>query len=305
MIRYVAFGVMLDDIVTWRGTTHMGILGGGGVQTAWGMALTLGNGREVGLVGDIGQDLPNDLFTALKHTNIDLHGIQTRYAQTNRAWQLIEADGKRTQVWRTRNAPLGWHSDELWHSLPTAYQDAQIFHWGIHPDHTPLDFARELRQKGRLVSLEAFCGVEQPLTGLRLREILQACDVFSCTQDELFSLTGIHDFASATQVLIEHGCRCMTIRRGAKGCWVWHPAQGQAHISALDVRALDVIGAGNAFCGAFVAQMDAGVMQATCHATVVASFMVEQIGLPPRPPSASIYAQRLHIVQQSMREKLL
>jgi sugar/nucleoside kinase (ribokinase family) len=305
MIRYVAFGVMLDDIVTWRGSTHMGILGGGGVQTAWGMAVAVGNGREVGLVGDIGQDLPNDIFAPLKHAEIDLQGIQTRYVQTNRAWQLIEADGKRTQVWRTRNAPLGWHSDDLWLSLPKAYQEAQAFHWGIHPDNTPLDFAQELRQKGRLVSLEAFCGVEKPLAPSRLRDMLQACDVFSCTQDELFSLTGGHELATATQILMDNGCRCMTIRRGAKGCWVWHPLQGQAHISALDVRALDVIGAGNAFCGAFVAQLEVGVVQAACHATVVASFMVEQVGLPLRLPSASVYTKRLKSVQQSVREKLL
>ena len=39
---HVAFGIIIDDIVFPDGATHMGVLGGGGPQTAWGMAAARG-----------------------------------------------------------------------------------------------------------------------------------------------------------------------------------------------------------------------------------------------------------------------
>lgn len=52
MIEYIAFGIIIDDIVFPDGHTQMSVLGGGGPQTAWGMAAALGSGETVGLVAE-------------------------------------------------------------------------------------------------------------------------------------------------------------------------------------------------------------------------------------------------------------
>ena len=59
----IAFGVILDDLVFPDGHTLMGVLGGGGPQTAFGMRLPALAGWtdqvRVGLVAGVGHDLPN------------------------------------------------------------------------------------------------------------------------------------------------------------------------------------------------------------------------------------------------------
>jgi hypothetical protein len=56
MVKYVSLGIILDDIVFPDGRTRMGVLGGGGPQTVWGMALAAEAGREVGLIAGVGPD---------------------------------------------------------------------------------------------------------------------------------------------------------------------------------------------------------------------------------------------------------
>jgi len=52
-IDAVAFGVIIDDIVYPDGSTVMGVLGGGGPQTAFGMRLWQ---ERVGLAAGVGED---------------------------------------------------------------------------------------------------------------------------------------------------------------------------------------------------------------------------------------------------------
>lgn len=56
VIDYFTFSVIIDDIVLHDGRTLMGVLGGGGPQTAFGMKLWT-QGR-VGLCGGAGVDFP-------------------------------------------------------------------------------------------------------------------------------------------------------------------------------------------------------------------------------------------------------
>ncbi len=66
MIDFVTFGVIVDDIVFPDGQTRMGVLGGGGPQTAWGIAAALGSGARVGLAAGVGDDLGADTLDPLR-----------------------------------------------------------------------------------------------------------------------------------------------------------------------------------------------------------------------------------------------
>ena len=107
MIDFVAFGIIVDDIVFPQGTTRMGVLGGGGPQTAWGMAAALGSGERVGLVAGIGADLDKSVLAPLHAAGINLDGVRLTDQPTPRAWQVMEFNGRRTQVWRMPVAALG------------------------------------------------------------------------------------------------------------------------------------------------------------------------------------------------------
>ena len=196
MIDFIAFGIIVDDIVFPQGTTRMGVLGGGGVQTAWGMAAALGSGARVGLVAGIGADLETGALASLRAAGINLDGVRTTDLPTPRAWQVMEFDGRRTQVWRVPVETLGTQLARREDVLPPAYRGARAFHWGIHPGDAAPDiaFGQQLRAQGRRVSLEPFRPPEQTPGESEIRALLAACDVFSPNLLEAERITGCRTY---------------------------------------------------------------------------------------------------------------
>jgi sugar/nucleoside kinase (ribokinase family) len=293
MIACVTFGVIVDDLVTWRGEVHMGVLGGGGVQSAWGMTAALGDGAQVGLVSGIGVDLEASALLPLNQANIDLHGLRPLTTPTPRAWQLIEADGSRTQVWRTPTHTLGAALARRWDVLPPSYQQAHSFHWGIHPEQPDLALAQQLVQLGKTVSLEAFRAPAQPLTDAALTTLMRACTIFSATMSEASAMIGSDDPTTIRDRFRAAGCHILALRRGAHGSQVWDFIRGeQVAIPAYPTVVTDTTGAGNAWCGALLARLGDGLQAAVCHAATAASYMIEQVGIPPGLPTQAEYAAR-------------
>jgi sugar/nucleoside kinase (ribokinase family) len=303
MIEYIAFGVIVDDIVFPQGITRMGVLGGGGPQTAWGMAAALGSGATVGLVAGVGADLDEAVLAPIRAAGIDLGGVRITDLPTPRAWQVIEFDGQRTQVWRVPVHTLGAQLARGWEVLPPSYRSARAFHWGIHAgEGGALDFARELRGQGRRVSLEPFKPPDRRLTDDEIRAVLDACDVFSPNWREATRLVGSDDYRTAIGRFRALGCRLLALRRGAEGADVWDLVEGRGvHVPAVQTTVVDVVGAGNAFCGALVARLDDGLAEAACHASAAAAYLVEQVGLPGSLPDPAEYARRLSEAQAGTR----
>lgn len=304
MIDYVAFGIILDDIVFPQGLTRMGVLGGGGPQTAWGMAAALGSGATVGLAAGVGADLDAEALAPLRAAGVDLGGVRRTEHPTPRAWQVLEFDGRRTQLWRVPGSTLGAQLARNWDVLPPAYRGARNFHWGIHPDDADADlaFARDLRSRGRRVSLEPFRPPAAPLTGENLRTLLGACDVFSPNLFEATRITGLDDRAALVSRFRDLGGRFLALRCGADGAEVWDLPRGEGVRvpAAAPAAVLDEVGAGNAFCGALLARLDDSIAAAACYASVAASYLVEQVGIPAAPPDPANFFRRLDEVRAGL-----
>lgn len=303
MIDFVTFGIILDDIVFPDGTTYMGALGGGGPQTAWGMAAALGSGVAVGLVAGVGRDLDEHLLAPLIAAGIDLTGLRVTGLPTPRAWQVTEADGRRTQVWRVPPETIGAQLARRWDVLPGSYRAARHFHWGIHPDDPAVPtFAAELTGAGKRVSLEPFRPPQQPLDDEALRALLTACTVFSPNWDEATRLTGQHGYSALLARFQALGGHILALRRGVDGADVWDLRAGRGvRVPAVQTTVVDAVGAGNAFCGALLARLDDGLAEAACHAVVAASYLVEQVGLPAALPDPRDYARRLDEARAGLR----
>ena len=295
----VAFGIIIDDLVFPDGRTQMGVLGGGGPQTAWGMAAALGSGEQVGLVAGVGDDLSAEMLAPLTEAGINLDGLRVTRHPTPRAWQIHEADGRRTQVWRTPPRFLGEQLAKNHDMVP--YPDAQNFHWGLHPGDGDLRFANELRGDGKRVSLEAFKPADAPLNDDERRALFTACDVFAAGCDEFASLFDDVSYDDALAAARDAGLPMLVIRKGAEGVSVYDFPNGRAyHADALPANVVDVTGAGNAFSGAFVARLDDGIAQATCHGLAAAAYMIEQVGIPRGLPDD--YAERLNAARANLQE---
>lgn len=273
----VAFNIILDDIVFPNGRTAMGVLGGGGPQAAFGMRLFA---DEVGLVAQVGDDLPLAAWDWLRDSGVDTAGVQVAEgvaAQTPRAWQITETDGRRTQVWRVR--PTGPAA------LPQAYERAGGYHFGVHPESPPLDMAANLRRNG-LVSVETFRAASQRPAPEALFGLLSAADIFSANLGEAQSLVGAGSPRGVARRLVEAAeshAQLIILRLGAEGSFVVEGQTGQAvEMPAWPATVMDAVGAGNAYCGAFLAGWTEthDIARAAACGSAAASFVVEQIGLP-------------------------
>lgn len=104
----VTFTLIIDDLVFWDGSTKMAQLGGGGSQSAWGYQTVSSPNfdggdfqieRAAGIAAGVGPDVPSSCLEWLENIGIDIRGIQQHpNAKTPRAWQILEQDGRRHEV---------------------------------------------------------------------------------------------------------------------------------------------------------------------------------------------------------------
>ena len=142
---FLAYSIILDDIVFPDGSTAMAVLGGSGPQTAFAMKLWSDN---VGLIGGVGHDWPLAAQTWLDAMEIDCAGLR-HYPQHEslRAWQVTDWDGRRTQVWRTKGQAIPDQLALRYELLPATYHAAKALHYGIHPERPNLQIAHDLRSR--------------------------------------------------------------------------------------------------------------------------------------------------------------
>jgi sugar/nucleoside kinase (ribokinase family) len=291
-MNFIAFNIILDDIVFPDGRTAMGVLGGGGPQAAFGMKLWA---EAVGLVAGVGRDLPEAAKAWLDESGIDTAGLRVSGLPTPRAWQVMEADGRRTQVWRVPGPVIGAQLGHSLDHLPESYRPARGFHFGLHPDEPPLDFIAGLRASGGLVSIEPFKPADHRPTQEALRALLTAGQVFSPNLLEARSLLGPGEPHELARRLVASRAQIVALRMGTEGTLV---AEGQsrrgAYIPAVPVTVVDTVGAGNAYCGGFLVgwAQTHDLVTAGLYGAVAASFLVEQVGVPAVTPAVRAEGRR-------------
>ena len=318
MIDLIAFGIILDDLVFPDGRTVMGTLGGGGPQTAFGMRLpALAGWTEtsggVGLAAGVGRDLPDSARAWLAAAGIDLAGVRETELPTPRAWQMLERDGRRAQVWRVEGSVVSAQLGRTLKRIPESYRQAKGFHLGIHPDEPDLDFIHQLRSMAGIgipayhpvISLEPWKPADRPLSDAALRQLCIAADIFSPNVAEARSLVGNGTPDELVRRLADAGASIVTLRMGPEGSLVYSPSVTQIYVPAIPTNVIDPTGAGNAYCGGFLAGyvQTGDVLTAARFGAVAASFLVEQVGLPEINERLRTQAGlRLHLLQQTGNE---
>lgn len=292
-IDFIAFSLIIDDIVFPDGRTAMGVLGGGGPQSAFGLKLWA---DQVGLVSGVGSDLSTSARAWLEESGIDTRGLRSSsHWPTPRAWQLLEADGRRTQVWRVSGPAIQQQLGRSLDNLPPGYRRGLGYHLGVHPEEPDLAFIQALREAGAVVSIELFRAAQRPLANNELVALLSAGHIFSLNQAEACSLVGPGEPLELIQRLVKAGATIIALRQGAKGALVHRAETAETwRIPAITTNVVDPTGAGNAFCGGFLAGwVQTGDLRlAGLYGAVAASFLVEQVGLPQLQPDLRQLAQK-------------
>jgi ribokinase len=134
--------------------------------------------------------------------------------------------------------------------------------------------------------------------------MMRQVDFFMPSREEARRLLGGDDPERAAREFAQVGTPGVVIKLGADGSLVYDKASAQlTHVPIYPAQVIDVTGAGDAYCGGFLAGYleTRNPLQAACYGTVSASFCVENLGaIPAKRVTRAEAEQRL----QTLVEKL-
>ena len=276
----IAGNLTIDDTVLPDGTTSMGAIGGDVLYTGLGAALWT---PDVGLLSRVGTDFPAELWRRIRAVGLDTTGLVSWTGPTIRYWAIYEWDGRRHFIQRNAEDRLEALSPEPGDLPPHYGSAARAFHVAAIPfgQVDRLVRAAALLPSAPLITLDTH---EDFVTGYqdRLTCLLPLLSAFLPSREEVALWFGDDDPERHIGSLLTLGPRVVAIKMGADGALVQQQGQSRPwHIPVVPVTARDATGAGDAFCGGFVARLAAGAdpLQAAMAGTVSASFAVEAYGI--------------------------
>lgn len=296
----------LDNVVLADGTPLAQSCGGNVVYSA--LAARLWHDR-VGLVARIGVDYPRAFLGRLEEKGLDLSGVVETGARhgMNVAFSY-RPDGSRIRafpaevtaalpeaerprftdyttlgpdhrfaVW-TAFSPEGFDLPELW--LPRL---AGV-HCAAMPVTAHLSIAKRVRSSA---ARSAWLQVDSPwyderdLAADHARPLFALIDALLPSEEDVHRGYPKSDLDAGAARILEAGARLVVLKRGGAGCLVLAPDRAPQAVPALVCDVVDLTGAGDAFCGGFLAGMalTGDVLTAVAHGAVSASFAIEGPGL--------------------------
>ena len=277
MSRYASWGIILDDIIYPDGRSAMGTLGGGGLYAASGMRLWQ---ADAAVWAAVGADFDAD---SLLPYGFDSRGLLVTDRPTPRAWQLLETDGRRTQIPRiSRDA---WYDQLV--RIP-ANQPIPKHLSGLHfltrGEEADKRFLERLAAGGVILSAEPIVAEDSTEAEVDiLRDCLPYFTLFSPDELGASALVGERSEREQLRALADMGPKLVALRQGKDGALLYEREKDRFwRVPAASAEVVDVTGAGNGFCGGLlVGWLESGnVQHAAALASVSAAFIIEQVGPP-------------------------
>ena len=238
-------------------------------------------GARVGYITAIGKDAPGDSLMALW----DREGVDTStVARTDRALTAVyfvthDAKGHHFLHYR-KDSPAALYGPS---DLPRdAIAAAKIFFasgisQGISTSAADAVFAAIDIARGNGVMVAYDTNYRPRLwPPTRAAAVMHAaiarCDVVFPGMEDAAILTGLADPNAILDFYLRLGPKVVVLKMGEEGAYIGTP-DGRMRIEPLEVRSVDATGAGDAFCGSYLARVLAGdtAEQAARYAVVAAA----------------------------------
>ncbi|MFZ0545566.1 MAG: carbohydrate kinase family protein [Candidatus Promineifilaceae bacterium] len=312
-----AGGMRIDYLITQDGEARTGLVGGNALYSAVGAAIWKRrmNGR-VGLWARIGQNYPNEWLKALEALGLNTAGlVPIPGKQDHRTFYAYTPDGRRVDTepaahFGRINQPLpdaltnyihstpGQDNPNEYEPLALRPEDWPEQHGGMKPDIAALHIAPIsirthmtlppfLKERGiQIITIDPGERYMRPDLIPYLRRFLPYVDAFLPSAQEVRSLFGQEvDLWKAAETLAEWGTAIVVIKHGANGVLIYERENGRkthlpAYHSAGDNRIVDITGAGDAFCGGFLAGLftTRDIVRSAEMGLVSASLVIEGYG---------------------------
>jgi sugar/nucleoside kinase (ribokinase family) len=275
----VVFDVLVRPVeqLRWAATTLVETvsqqLGGNAGSTSYTIAKL---GIPTFVVTLTGRDPGADAVIArLQSAGVDTSRLMRTAAPTSVAISLVNSAGERALLYQ-----LG-ASAESFPSFPVA--GADHFHLAAvyrmkHLRTAAPDVLRQAKAQGMSTSVDTQWDTEGEWMKV-LAPSLPSTDLLFVNEDEARMLSGHSDPETAAQALRDAGAKTVCVKLGPKGCAVF--GQDVNFVSpGFHVTAIDSTGAGDCFCGGYIAALQRGLShsEAARIANAVGALSVQQLG---------------------------
>ncbi|HUH99342.1 MAG TPA: carbohydrate kinase family protein [Anaerolineales bacterium] len=289
--------------------------------------------KEIGLLGRVGEDYPRAWLKVLEGRGLDLRGIRIlpqgidlrSFIAYNEKFEVSRGAPVSQFVRRGLPFPkslLGYQRPPevqkdakkpdplapLPVEIPRDYLEARAVHL------CPLDFMSH-NQLAHIfktasvgtITLDPSPGYMSPSFYKELRSILSGLTAFLPSEEELRALFWgeTHDLWEMASALGSYGCEIIVVKRGARGQMVYDVGgKHKWEVPAFSSRLADPTGAGDAFCGGFLAgyKKTYDPVQAALYGNISASLKVEGSGaFYPLETLTGLAEARLHALKGWVR----
>lgn len=281
-IRYVTSGELtIDYTVLESGTTLQPSCGGGAVYSAIGARLWQ---HEVGLHAGVGRDYPEDFYRQLEAAGLSTTGLAKADENTLSLWMLHENENLKQQIPRLSSGTLP-KLDAARPPLPDRYLGARGFHLAPSLPETQSRVKDEVRARVPTALITADIWIESffdPSFYLR-SEFLSGLTALLPSRKEVSQLWGLPPDVLLRQ-LGAAGLPYGVVKLDEEGSLVYDGRNGDIYqVPIVKTTVLDTTGAGDAYCGGFLAGLGetGDPVEAALHGTVSASFVVSEYGALP------------------------
>jgi ribokinase len=269
----------VDDVYLPDGSVTPNCMGGNALYAALGARLWE---PRVQLLAPLSPDIPASTLNAMRVVGFDPQSLPRREVPVIHNRVYYDAGGGRR--WENNTTLEEFHTlSPLPEDIPPSYLDAQAF----------LILAMTLEAQEELVSwlkehtsvIVALDTREDYITGNeeRLKRLISCVDICMPSEVEVTNLFGHNDLLAAARELAGSGPPVVVIKNGKDGALVYERNSDDWFIQpAQPVQVVDTTGAGDAFCGGFMAaylQDRNDLRQAARAGSISASFAVASFGM--------------------------
>lgn len=266
----------IDDVVLPDKTKKLGCFGGDTIYSVLGAACW---SDRLGFVAPVGIDFPPENLSSLQEHGWDRGGLPQRALPSIRNWVIYQNDNQRT--WILESDPGDFYAlSPTLQDIPTDYLDAQAFMLLAMDLASQEALAPQLRERG-LVALDP---QEDYIAGNveRILALLQHVDIYLPSQEEVHRILGHRDYEKACRQFADCGAGNVVIKMGGAGSLIYQHARDRFfHIPIYPSQVVDTTGAGDAYCGGFMAMYvkTGSLVDAGLAGAVSASFAIQDFGL--------------------------
>ncbi len=297
-MEYVVIGgLSVDHVVNAGGERMSSQFGGNAAYGSAGLRLWTGPGR-IGIVARMGEDYPREWIRKIQEAGIDIQGVRTVpgphglvggfvYNSRGDRPDYIDLDESGEgyvpqdpqEVMRVQRA-FGPDSGDI----PAAWGEAKAIFLAPRLLEKQLDCARFFRRagEGKRIVLDPMAFYMTMDRKAELRELFSTVDAVMPSETEMRALFGDLPPEEAARRLGELGAGIVVIKLGREGCLVYQRDNGPAlRLPVCPVEARDPTGAGDSFCGGFLAGLAAtgDPVLAAAWGTVSSSFVISGFGV--------------------------